>query len=110
MGLADALTREAVYIAAAGRTLAMTRPVYPDAKLTIANWVERWARKRPDSPAILYEDRVVTYRELDAGANRFARWAQAQGLVKGDVVSLLMENRPEYIMAWLGLLKNGCIA
>jgi fatty-acyl-CoA synthase len=110
MGLADALTREAVYIAAAGRTLAMTRPVYPDAKLTIANWVERWARKRPDSPAILYEDRIVTYRELDAGANRFARWAQAQGLEKGDVVSLLMENRPEYIMAWLGLLKNGCVA
>ena len=29
---------------------------------------------------------------------------------KGDVVTLLMENRPEYIMAWLGLIKNGCIA
>jgi fatty-acyl-CoA synthase len=110
MGLADAVNREAIYIAAVARTLAMTRPVHPAAKLTIADWLERWARQRPDSPAVLYEDRVVTYAELDAGANRFARWAQGQGLRKGDVVSLLMENRPEYIMAWIGLIKNGCIA
>ena len=110
MGLADAVNREAIYIAAVARTLAMTRPVHPAAKLTIADWLERWARQRPDSPAVLYEDRIVTYAELDAGANRFARWAQGQGLRKGDVVSLLMENRPEYIMAWIGLIKNGCIA
>ncbi len=110
MGLADAVKREAVYIAAVGRTLAMTRPVHPGARITVADWLERWARERPQSPAILYEDRVVTYAELDAGANRFARWAQDRGLRKGDVVSLLMQNRPEYIMAWIGLVKNGCIA
>src|SRR5262245_64841977 len=110
MGLADAVHREAVYIAAVARTLAMTRPVKPEAKLTVADWLERWARQRPLSPAVLYQDRVVTYAELDAGANRFARWAHGQGLRKGDVVSLLMENQPEYIMAWIGLVKNGCIA
>ena len=110
MGLAEMVSREAIYIAAVGRTLAMTRPVHPDAKLTIADWIERWARERPKSPAVLYEDRIVTYGELDAGANRYARWAYALGLRKADVVSLLMENRPEYIMAWLGLVKNGCIA
>jgi len=110
MGLADAVKRDAVYIAAVARTLAMTRPVHPNAKLTVADWLERWARQRPQSPAVLYEDRVVTYAELDAGANRFARWAQGQGLRKGDVVSLLMQNRPEYLMAWIGLVKNGCIA
>src|SRR5262245_12741161 len=110
MGLADAVHREAVYIAAVARTLAMTRPVKPEAKLTVADWLERWARQRPLSPAVLFRDRVVTYAELDAGANRFARWAHDQGLRKGDVVSLLMENQPEYIMAWIGLVKNGCIA
>ena len=110
MGFADAVNREAVYIAAVARTLAMTRPVKPGAKLTVADWTERWARERPQSPAILHRDRVVTYGELDEGANRIAQWARAQGLRKGDVVSLLMENRPEYIMSWLGLLKNGCIA
>src|SRR6185295_15927363 len=107
MGLADAVKREAVYIAAVARTLSMTRPVHPGAKLTVADWLERWARRRPASPAVFYEDRVVSYAELDAGANRFARWAQGQGLRKGDVVSLLMQNRPEYLMAWIGLVKNG---
>jgi len=110
MGLAAGLTREAVYIAAVRRTLALTRPVHPDAKLTIADWIERWAKQRPTSPAVLYGDRIVTYAELDEGANRYARWAHALGLRKADVVTLLMENRPEYLMAWLGLVKNGCIA
>jgi fatty-acyl-CoA synthase len=110
MGLAGAMNRDAVYIAAVARTLAMTRPVHPNARLTVADWLERWARQRPQSPAVLYEDRVVSYAELDAGANRFARWAHDQGLRKGDVVSLLMGNRPEYLMAWIGLVKNGCIA
>jgi fatty-acyl-CoA synthase len=82
----------------------------PNAKLTIADWTERWARERPDAPAVLQDDRIVTWRELDAGANRYARWAKSLGLKKGDVVTILMENRPEYIMAWLGLLKSGVIA
>jgi fatty-acyl-CoA synthase len=110
MGLGQALRREAVFIAAVGRTLALTRKVDPDAHVTIVDWVERWGRERPDSPAVFCSDRVVTYRMLDEGANRYARWAAAQGLGKGDVVTLLMENRPEYLMAWLGLMKNGTVA
>jgi fatty-acyl-CoA synthase len=110
MGLADAFTRDAIYIAAVLRTLKLTRNVHPDAKLTIADWIERWAKERGSSPAVLFEDRIVTYAELDAGANRYARWAQSQGLRKGDVVSILMGNCPEYIMAWLGLIKNGSVA
>jgi fatty-acyl-CoA synthase len=110
MGLSEAVNREAAYIAAVARTLMLTRGVHPDANLTIADWTERWARERPASPAILHEDRIVSWGELDAGANRFARWGQATGLRKGDVVTLLMENCPEYVMAWLGLIKSGVIA
>ena len=110
MGIKEAIRREAVFVAAVARTLSMSRKVGPDEHLTIANWVERWARERPDAPAILHEDRIVTYRGLEEGANRFARWAKAQGLGKGNVVTLLMENRPEYLMAWLGLIRNGTVA
>ena len=110
MGLSDAVNRETAYIGAVTRTLLLTRRVHPDAKITIADWTERWARERPDSPAILHEDRTATWGALEEGANRYARWAKTLGLKKGDVVSLLMENRPEYVMAWLGLLKSGVIA
>ena len=78
MGLADAANREATYIAAVLRTLKLTRPVHPDATITIADWIERWARERPEAPAIFFQDRVVTYRDLDRGANRYARWAYAR--------------------------------
>ena len=110
MGLIQAFEREAVFIAAVTRTLMLTRRVHPDAKLTIANWTGRFARLQGERPAILYRDRVVSWRALDEGANRYARWARALGLAKGDVVTLLMENRPEYVMAWLGLVKEGVIA
>jgi fatty-acyl-CoA synthase len=110
MSLSEAVSREMIYIAAIARTLMLTRGVHPNAKRTIADWVERWARERPGHPAILCEDRVVTWSELDQGANRYARWVKDLGLRQGDVVTLLMENRPEYLMAWMGLLKSGIIA
>ncbi len=109
MGLFEAVSRETVLVAAIARTLRLTRGVHPDARLTIADWVERWAKERSAAPAILHEDRIVSWAELDQGANRFARWAKALGLAKGDVVTILMENCPEYVMAWMGLLKAGIV-
>jgi fatty-acyl-CoA synthase len=82
----------------------------PTSKHTVADLFERQATRRPGQPAILYEDRSVSYGELDARANRVAHWASAAGLHTGDVVALLMENRPEYLAVWLGLAKLGVTA
>jgi non-ribosomal peptide synthetase component F len=94
MDLVKAITREASFITCVGRTLLLTHAVSPNARLTVADLVERHARLRPDAPALLYRGRVVSYRELDEGANRYARWALSQRVAKGEVVALLMENRP----------------
>ncbi len=51
----------------------------------------------------------MTYAELNARANQYARWARAMGYGKGDVIGLLMPNRPEYVAIWLGLSKSGCV-
>src|SRR5262249_13120273 len=42
--------------------------------------------------------------------NRYARWALAQGLGKGETVCLLMPNRPEYMAIWLGITRVGGVA
>jgi len=110
MSLANAISREWTFIASVARTLMITHAVGPDARLTVADWVERHARQTPDAPALLYHGKMVTYREFDEGANRYARWALANRVAKGDVVALLMENRPEFLMAWIGLAKTGAIA
>jgi fatty-acyl-CoA synthase len=109
MGLFDAIAREAIYITSIGRTLWRMRHVRPDSRITIVDIVEKFARTRPHNLAILYRDKAFTYRDLDAHANRYAHWAAAQGVTRGEVVALLMENRPDYIFAWLGLLKLGAI-
>ena len=44
--------------------------------------------------ALLSERECFSYRALAERANRYARWALAQGIAKGDVVCLLMPNRP----------------
>ena len=49
----------------------------------------------------------LTYRQLDARANRYARWALAQGLGKGDAICLMMPNRPEYVAIWIGFARVG---
>jgi fatty-acyl-CoA synthase len=101
------VAREVIYVSSVARSLGSMRHVKPDSRITIVDIIQRHARRRPDSIAILCGDEVITYAQLNARADRIAHWAHAQNIRPGDAVALLMENRSEYIIAWLGLLKVG---
>jgi fatty-acyl-CoA synthase len=60
-----------------------------------------------DAPALLSDLESFSYRELAERTNQYARWALANGVAKGDVVALLMANRPEYFAIWLGITRVG---
>ncbi len=107
MSLLDGISREYTYISSIGRSLFRLRHTKPDSHRTITEIVEEWGRNRPNNIALLYQDQTHTYAALNAHANRYARWAMDQGVKKGNVVVLLMENRPEYLFAWLGIVKLG---
>jgi fatty-acyl-CoA synthase len=62
-----------------------------------------------DAPALLSEQECFTYRALAARTNQYARWALDQGMRKGDVVCLLMANRPEFMAIWLGISSSGAV-
>jgi len=49
----------------------------------------------------------MTFQQLDEQSNRVAQWALAQGFKFDDCVALFMENRPEYIVWWMGFTKIG---
>ncbi|XP_029025020.1 long-chain fatty acid transport protein 6 [Betta splendens] len=67
------------------------------------------ARTTPNKPFIVYEERTLSYRDVDRRSNRFARAFVAEAsLKKGDVVALLMCNEPDFVHAWFGLSKLGC--
>ena len=107
MSLIGGIKREYIYLTSIARTLWLLRLVKPHATRSIVDIVESQARRRPDNIAILYQDQRLTYAQMDARANRYAHWALAQGIGRGTVVALLMENRPDFICAWLGLFKAG---
>ena len=110
MGLFKRIGNEIIYLRAALRSLSRLGDIYKHPNETFPDMIEGFARTKPNNVAIYFEDRKITYRELDEAANRYARWAMAQGLGKGHVVAVMMENRPEYIIAWLGVLKAGAAA
>jgi fatty-acyl-CoA synthase len=105
-----AIRRETIYLATIARTLWMLRPIKPDATRSIVDIVEGWSRKTPQAPAIVYLDTVMSYGALEARANQYAHWALSLGLKQGDAVALFMENRPDFLCAWLGLFKAGLCA
>jgi fatty-acyl-CoA synthase len=109
MNLLGRVRRDAKFLRDAMRAYSILRKVRPDAEITLVDFVEERVAAAPHRLAILFEGRKITNAELDAHANRVARWATAQGIGRGDVVGLLMENRPEFVMTWLGLAKLGAV-
>jgi fatty-acyl-CoA synthase len=103
------LRLELRYLRDVRRTYAVLRKTGPTSPTTIPDLIEERVAAGPGRPAILFEDRVVSYAELDARANRVARWARGLGIGRGDVVALLMENRPEFVATWYGLAKIGAV-
>jgi acyl-CoA synthetase (AMP-forming)/AMP-acid ligase II len=92
----------------AGRALLFTKP---DSNETIAHQFEKHARgDRADKAFLLYRERRFTYAEANRLVNRHAHAYKALGLKKGDVVALVMENRPEFLWHYLGAAKLGVIA
>jgi len=80
-----------------------------------ANCLDRHLAERGDVPAILWEGddpadtRSITYRELHAEVCRFANVLKAQGVRKGDRVTLYMPMIPEAAMAMLACTRIGAI-
>jgi fatty-acyl-CoA synthase len=77
--------------------------------VTLPALLDGLAETHGEAIALLGESQEFSYRDLAARANRIARWAMAQGLAKGEVVALLMPNRPDYVATWLGLTRAGCV-
>ena len=91
------------------RALEMTAPLASNRNRILPTVIEEVSARMGDAPALLSIRESFTYNELAARVNQYARWALAQGLAKGDVVCLLMPNRPEYMAVWLGLTSVGVV-
>ncbi len=66
-------------------------------------------KRFPDKAALAFMGTEISFAELDVLSNRFADMLIKNGLKKGDVVGINLPNIPEYVIAWLGTLKAGCV-
>ncbi|HYF45764.1 MAG TPA: AMP-binding protein, partial [Acidimicrobiales bacterium] len=72
---------------------------------TFADTFEVVADTVPDQPAIVTEDRRLTYAEVDERATRLAHALQERGIGAGDHVGLYLYNGTEYIEGMLAAWK-----
>jgi amino acid adenylation domain-containing protein len=75
--------------------------------LTLPQRFDRHAELTPYRTAITSADRILTYAELNAQANRFAHTLVHHGVVRGTVVALLVHRSSEMVTAIMAVLKAG---
>src|ERR1700761_7343835 len=89
------------------RALELTAPIARNRHRVLSTVIEERAAQLGDTPAVLSDRECLTYREFAWRINQYARWALEQRIAKGEVVGLLMTNRPEYLAIWLGITSVG---
>ena len=79
---------------------------------TATNWaalLEEQAAKLKDKPFlyVVYQDRYVSYADMDLNANRIANYLLNMGAAPGDGIATLMNNSPEFLDIFFGIQKIG---
>ncbi len=72
-------------------------------------WLEWWASRDPDKPAILYDGRILTYRGLWSRVVRLATALAEEGLKPGDRIACLTANHPAFLETYFASSLLGAI-
>jgi len=71
--------------------------------------VQAVASDHPDEPAVVYDDTEITYGELWAQTGQFAAALREAGAEPGDRVAVYLPNLPQFVVAFHGALRAGCV-
>lgn len=77
-------------------------------QVTLNHFVQTAALRYPDKPALIYAERVLTYRELNAQIEAVAAYLQQRlGVARGDRVLLMSQNCPQFVIAFYAVMRVG---
>jgi amino acid adenylation domain-containing protein len=68
---------------------------------------EAQVERTPDAVAVVFEDKQLTYRQLNQQANQLAHYLQKLGVGSEVLVGICLERSLEMVVALLGVLKSG---
>jgi len=86
----------------------MAQQIAPNAT-SFCEIVREHARINPQSSAFTFGEEVISFAELDAGANRVAHALTALGVKHGERVAFLGKNHPLYFEALVGAARIGAV-
>jgi len=75
--------------------------------MNVADIVKHTAAGLPDKAAVIFQDKPITYAELDRQIDQAAAGIASLGIRKGDRVGVLVQNVPHFIYAYLGIERAG---
>jgi len=75
--------------------------------VNLANIIHWGATYFPEREALVFEDKALTYEELNACIHSVASYLRERGIRRGDRVALYADNRPEWIMIYYGVIALG---
>ncbi|WP_176523488.1 non-ribosomal peptide synthetase [Bacillus thuringiensis] len=84
-----------------------TNEAYDENELCLHQFFELQVERTPDALAIVFEEEVLTYLELNERANQLAHYLREQGVGPEVMVGILMDRSIEMIISILGILKAG---
>lgn len=76
--------------------------------VSLVDLFEKLAVNSPDEIAIVFQDKSLTYKELNERANQVGHYLQTRGLSENKLIPLCIERSPEMLVGLLGILKAGC--
>ncbi|WP_391204474.1 amino acid adenylation domain-containing protein [Psychrobacillus sp. L4] len=83
-----------------------TKTEYPE-DMTIQKMFEEQVEKEPNKMAVKFEDRHLTYQELNDRANSLARVLIAKGVKANSIVGIMVERSLQMVVGIMGILKAG---
>src|SRR5580704_12553890 len=105
--LLERLRGDFTYFRHAWQALRRQKPIGRNPTRVFPTVIDEVAVRCADKPALISDRETLTYGALVARSSQYARWAAAQGLARGEVVALMMTNRPEFVAIWLGIIRAG---
>ncbi|MCU0513985.1 MAG: alpha/beta fold hydrolase [Anaerolineae bacterium] len=84
-------------------------PTIPIPRQPLHRFLESSAGWKPRQTAVVFYGHTLTYEQLNARANQFARALIKLGVGTGDRVIMVLPNTPHFIIAYYAILKIGAV-
>jgi long-chain acyl-CoA synthetase len=77
--------------------------------MNLSDILRNHAKRRPEHPAIVSRDRIISYSEFDRGVDTVARLLMEAGIRQGHIVGVALKDTPEHMAVLFGIARIGAI-